>query len=105
MANLSTKININRPNDKVLIGRWSTIINNLDTNHVVRIATINGTTAEKYRLDFNGLLKELGITDEFLYPHIRVNGYKSSDEYTGDNLNIKILDSSALSLYYNTFIK
>jgi len=105
VTNLSIENNPLQTIDKNLIIDWNTIITKLYNLHVSKSVTIQGTIAEKYRSDMYGLFKYLGISDEYIYPHIRVNGYNSSREYDAMLLNIKILDISILNTYYEMFTK
>lgn len=105
ITNLSMKNNAVQTIDKDLITDWNSVIVKLRNLHVIKSVTIQGTIAEKYRSDMYGLFKYLGIHDEFIYPHIRVNGYNSSREYTGSLLEIKIIDIPILNTYYEMFNK
>jgi len=105
ITNLSIKNNPVQTIDKDLIINWNTIIVKLNNLHVSKTVTLQGTIAEKYRADMYGLFKYLDIPDEFIYPHIRVNGYTSSRDYDSNKLEIKILDIPILNTYYEMFTK
>lgn len=102
-TNLMYKIPTDNPIDYELINNWNTVIEELKTSSIHETITINGVTAEKYRADMEGLFRNLGIIEKFIYPHIRVNGYNSSREFLGEKLNIKLLDNQQLEYYYQLF--
>lgn len=104
-SNLSFKNNQVTTISKDIIIDWNSVISKLYNLHVTKIVSIKGTIAEKYRGDMYGLFKYLDIQEEFIYPHIRVNGYNSSRDYGGSTSDIKIIDSSILNVYYEMFTK
>lgn len=83
-----------------LITKLNTVISTLRDKHVSKEITITPVIAEKYRFDMHGLFQnELSMIDEFIYPHIRVNGYNCSNSYDGELLKIKIIDEAILKHY------
>lgn len=104
-TNLSIENNALQIIDKDLIINWNTVITKLSNLYIIKKVNIQGTIAEKYRSDMYGLFKYLGVEDEFIYPHIRVNGFNSSREYNSSVLEIKMIDLSILNIYYEMFTK
>lgn len=56
----------------------------------LRIVSIKGSDAEKYRGDFYGLLDFLGISKNSQYVSLRMNGMRSSSDFDGLLVEIKI---------------
>jgi hypothetical protein len=55
--------------------------------------------------DMYGLFLELSVPEEYIYPHIRVNGYTSSYDYDGYKLRLDLLDLTELQMYHELFKK
>lgn len=98
-TNLSNEITISNMSPE-LIAKINTVIPILLEKHVSKVVTITPVIAEKYRFDMHGLFQnEMAMYEEYIYPHIRVNGYESSNCYNGEILNIKIINETALKNY------
>lgn len=65
---------------------------------------VSPNTADKYIYDFYGLLKHLNTPDEYLYPHLRINGLDTSSDYDGKKTIILLLDTNALVSVIDTEI-
>lgn len=66
-----------------------------------KTVSISNTIAYKYRFDMYGLLQHLGVTTEYIYPNIIVNGYSSSTDFEGNIEQIKIVDAQYLHRIYS----
>lgn len=103
---LYTKINTSNALNKDLINKWNTAIPILAAKYVQGVKEISASTANVYRFDLYGLfLNVFLIQENYIYPHIRVNGYDCSNNYDGKKLRFILLDPMRLSLYYNLFTK
>ena len=106
MGNMSNLINTKYKCTAELVKNWNGIIDILKLKHINRTVEISPSIAEKYRFDLYGLFKkELAVPEEQIYPHIRINGYYSSDQYDGGKLKLHLLDSTVLYNYYKLFTK
>lgn len=106
MANISNNIKINKLSDIELINKWNLITDTLIKKHIVREIEISPVMADKYKFDLFGLFRnEINIPIEHIYPHIRVNGYDSSNCYDGGKLRLKIIDANIINNYYKLFTK
>lgn len=104
--NISNTIDLGDVMTEDLMNKWNNIIDILEKKHIDREVSIKPTIAAKYEFDMYGLFQnELGIPPELIYPHIRVNGYNSSNCYDGYKINISILSSDILMSYYKLFTK
>jgi hypothetical protein len=96
-------------NDKVmddeLLNNWNSVIDTLYTKHISKTTKVEGNLGHKYRGDLYGLFLELELPKEFIYPHMRVNGYSDSSDYDGSQLTFFVLDDSALRTYYQMFTR
>jgi len=101
---LSEEINNNVYINADMINKWNSVVEDMLTYNITTENILTGVIAEKYRYDMEGLLEYLGIDIKFRYPTMRVNGYNSSREYTGDKLVIKIIDNRVLAYYYEMFM-
>ncbi len=54
--------------------------------------TVEPNVAHKYRTDFYGLLRYMGVTPQMWWPTLRVNGMTSPTEYTDEMLAVSIPD-------------
>lgn len=103
---LYNKINTSSGLTKDLVNKWNSVIPILAAKYVQGIKEISPRTANVYRFDLYGLfLNVFLIPENYIYPHIRVNGYDSSNNYDGKKLRFIVLDPMRLSLYYNLFNK
>lgn len=99
--NLSNTIpyNSSKPTNATKHAMWENVIDILNAKHITAKKEISTAVASKYIGDMHGLFQELNITEEHIYPHIRVNGYNNSADYGGETLSIKIIDASILTRY------
>ena len=89
-----------------LVTKWNSVIDTLRQYSVTKVKEISPVDSEKYKFDLWGLFKnEIGVDEKFIYPHIRVNGYDSSNQYEGKKLKFKLLDPSTLERYHKLFNK
>lgn len=100
---ISNRIPTSNPLSPDLITKWESVIPHLAGSNIVRTAKIPNVTAKKYTYDMTGLLIFLGVSKEFHYPTMRVNGYYSYKDYHHDNIYIHILDNKQLNLYHKLF--
>jgi len=105
MALLTELINYTDIYDKKLIELWVNIKDVLLKNHIVGEKVINNATANKYIGDMYGMLKEIGLEDVVIFPHILVNGYNSSRDYDGLTTKILLIDPAILNRYYLSYLK
>ena len=69
------------------------------------IRNITPAMAAKYEGDFYGLLSELGVSKEYHYIAMMINGYRHANDYDGYLLEIKIPNLGYISIVkklYNT---
>lgn len=104
MKPLQDTILVTAVTTKTLIEKWNSIINTIADKHVLETIDITPVQAEVYRFDMEGLFRELNVPPEFIYPHIRANGYMCSTDYDGYKLKIDMLDVNVLKTYYDMFI-
>lgn len=104
--NLGNSINVmNTYNNKEMIKQWSSI-RPLLNKHIITIKEIPPLYAEKYRFDLWGLFRDvLQIPEDYIYPHILVNGFDSSNCYDGGKLRFGIMDYAGLNPYFKIFNK
>ena len=56
------------------------------------------TDGNKYKGDLAGLFKHvIGVRPDFILPHILANGYNSSTDYDGTQLEFIVLNDSTLN--------
>ena len=90
---------------KKIINDWNTVSQVLKYKYTNNIEELKPVYAEKYKFDLYGLLKDVfSIPDEYLYPHMIINGYDCPTDFTGEQLIFRKLDVDALAGYYNRFI-
>jgi len=88
---------------KDMVLKWNSVINTLAKSAIHNTIEISPVMAEKYKFDMDGLFREYSIPPEFVYPHIRVNGYYSSQDYDSFKLRLDILDVKVLDSFYRMF--
>lgn len=99
-------IDISIVKDKRLFELWNSVVPILKMKYIATTKEVSLAIAEKYRFDFEGLLKnEFRIHPEFIYPTILVNDLKCSNDYSGEVKKIYLLDDRILSQYYTTFLR
>jgi len=86
-----------------LVNKWNSVAPILRDKYISDTKDIGGAVAFKYKHDFIGLLLYLDIPKELHYPHMVVNGIKSSYDYKGDVNIINILNFSEAGNYYELF--
>jgi hypothetical protein len=104
-APLHTNINTTDIMTKKLILQWTTAMSDLITNHNNGVANIEPVDARRYRYDFYGLLKFIGVADRHLYPHLIANNLDNPTRYLGMNTKIVMLNINALETYYTAFTR
>lgn len=55
--------------------------------------TIDPNTGARYAGDWRGLMTELAVFPQMHWYNMRINGYTSSTDYTGEQLNITLLNN------------
>lgn len=103
--NIADGIDVRNGISEEYINKWGTVIEDLKNNYITSEKTISNVEAEKYRCDMEGLLLMLGVEREFIYPHIRINGYISSRDYKSDKTIIRFIDPQRLYIYKEMFKK
>lgn len=104
MKSISDKLSNKVTFENKLLGKWETIIPLLKEKHVTNTTDITARAAEAYVGDLIGLFKnELHIPEEYIYPHIRVNGYNSGYDYDSNKLTFKLIDNEVLGSYLRLF--
>lgn len=92
--------------DKDIIKKWQSVKGILIQKGIQTELDVKSSAAESYKFDLEGLfINILKIKPEYVYPHIIINGYNSSQSYTGDKTKFFILDNQYLSMYYSLFKK
>lgn len=91
--------------DDALLNNWNNVIDILFTKHIVKTTTVDGNLGYKYRGDLYGLFLELELPTEYIYPHMRVNGYNDSSDYDGTQIAFFVIDDAALRNYYKMFTR
>lgn len=62
----------------------------------ISIVAIDPNTGARYAGDWKGLMTELSVFPQMHWYNLRLNGYTSSADYDGTQLNISILDVSVV---------
>lgn len=92
--------------DADIASKWNTIAPLLAIKHSTGTTEITPHLANMYRGDLYGLFKnELDMPEEYIYPHIRANGYDSSGSYDGKRLRFVLLEAATVGIYHNLFTK
>lgn len=82
------------------INRWNNLTRLLIKSDRYEVKSIDISIADSFKFDFFGLLKnKFDIPDQYLYPHLIVNGFTDPSSYNGET-NIKIINPQALSILY-----
>lgn len=102
---LTDLIKDNKVMDDELLNNWNSVIETLYTKHIIKTTKVEGNLGHKYRGDLYGLFQELDLPAEYIYPHIRVNGYSNSSDYDGTQLSFSVIDDAALRNYYKMFTR
>jgi len=98
ITNLQTKHELNIiPNSASI--KWLNIVDAIRDSGLYVITDVTVATADLYKGDMFGLFKYLKIPEQFILPHILINGFKHSIEYTGKETKIMIIDTSILNRY------
>lgn len=95
-----------KPNglDEELVKMWNTIAPILSIKYVSGVKEITPQAANMYRYDLYGIFKNIiMVPEEYIYPHIRANGYDSSYNYDSKRLRFLLIDSNILSRYLALF--
>lgn len=79
--------------------KWLNIVDAIKGSGLYTTTEVPVSTADLYRGDMFGLFKYLKIPEQFILPHILINGFKHSLEYTGKETKIVIIDTSILNRY------
>lgn len=104
-VSIGKNINISTALTNKIVFKWDSVRSVLQEKYVITTKEVTPVQAEKYKNDLFGLLKnELSIPNEFLYPHMLVNGYDSPSAYGGEKLRFKILDPKQLKIYRMLFL-
>lgn len=64
---------------------------------------VDPAVALKYAGDFLGLLTYLGIPANNHYINTRLTGLSNPTDFTGENVNIRVVDQSYYTLFVNTW--
>ena len=94
-----------QPIDDELLNNWNNVTDILYNKHITKTTTIDGNLGYKYRGDLYGLFLELELPTEFIYPHMKVNGYSDSSDYNGEQIAFFVLDVAVLRNYYKMFTR
>lgn len=79
--------------------KWLNIVDTIKNSGLYTTTEVSVATADLYRGDMFGLFRYLKIPEQFILPHILINGFKHSLEYTGKETKIMIVDTSILNRY------
>lgn len=86
--------------NKYINTRWIAMYPYLKENYTLAttIKTVTVTDGNKYKGDLAGLFKHvIGVRLDFILPHILANGYHSSTDYDGTQLEFIVLNDSTLN--------
>lgn len=100
-TSILNKITTQDSSDSVILTKWEEAVPMIKVDAQLNIATITPVKASKYIGDFIGLLNDIGIEPRFHYITMRMNGFYSSGEYLGEQLDIIIVDNQFLINIYN----
>ena len=105
MVSLYKKIDNNKHLSAEMIKNWENTIPHLaKPENIAGMREITPQMADMYKHDMFGLfLHGLLINEEYIYPHIRVNGYHSSHNYDSKRLRLLIIKPEVVAKYYNVF--
>lgn len=70
----------------------------------VTLVTITETNAYKHEGNFYGILDELNIPNDFHYITMRINGFRNSNHYDGNDVNLKIPNFSIVEQLKNQYL-
>lgn len=87
LAESSTEPHFDTPAFKIVLEDHLEKIKSSDR---VLINTIESTVGDKYKGDFYGLLQHLSIPPEHRWITMRLNGYSSTSDFDGLQLDIKL---------------
>lgn len=104
MRPISEKLSSKKAFENELLSKWEVVIPILKEKYVIATTDITARAAEAYIGDLIGLFKnEIHIPEEFIYPHIRINGYNSGYDYDSNKLTFNLLDNEVLGNYLRLF--
>lgn len=105
MANIAKDIPAGNKLDKEMIKKWNSVLQQLIETRSGPFE-VDAAVCEEFIFDLAGLLKhQLGVSDDLIYPTIRVNGYNCSQNYMGNQNQFYLLDSSLSGLYRSLFAR
>lgn len=91
---------------KYQMQEWNNIKLMLARKYVVAVKEVLPVYAEKYKFDLEGLFRDVfSIPKMYIYPHILINGFDSSQCYNGNKLRFNILDNEVVARYHKYFIR
>jgi len=105
MTPIHSTIDISNPVTKELISMWNISMKAIMENDTMKRTPVDPVVANRYKYDFYGLLKYIGVPEEYHYPHMIANGYSSPLRYQGDVYDIILLNLETLNVYYSAFLK
>ena len=82
---------------------WDRVTELIKKKNINGVKSIVLSEAEKYKYDMDGLFTYLGVPKEYLYIHIRVNGYISSRCYDSNQTVFDMIDLSKMNSYKKMF--
>lgn len=90
--------------DKDMVKKWQSVKGILIQNAIQTEIDVKASAAESYKFDLEGLfINVIKIRPEYVYPHIIVNGYNSSQSYDGNRTKFFIIDNQYLSMFHSLF--
>jgi len=90
--------------EKKIIEKWTSIRTILD-RYVTSVIILRPTDIGKYNFDIESyIINELSIQEYAVLPHILVNGLDSSNCFSNNLKEFKLLDSGFLN-HYNNLIR
>jgi len=100
---IQDKISFDDMLTKNIILNWENVIPKITDDDLLGTIKLEGVEAKKYMFDLEGFLITRNIVKEFIYPIIRINGFYSSTDYDGKDIELKIIDAGILTKYYTLF--
>ena len=67
------------------------------------LVTVDAVSAINHKGDLAGLLRQKNVADIQIYPSIRLSGFRSSHDYDGTTLQLKVVNFDAFTLLAKTW--
>jgi hypothetical protein len=91
-------------NNSKMLHKWHAYMDTIKKSGMTVEHMVSPAVAIKYNFNFYGLLRELDIPEFLYYPHLLLNGMKSSNDYKGDTFKIMIINDEYVNGIYNKIL-